>query len=113
MKLFVLCNGHLSRNNSVSKELLPGTDVKGTEDEEGFERCDSGQHQRLDTAFGPPEMNAGDTKYIGVNISERKSGTEWTKKRKKQELMFFPPPGGATGTVVHRLDTTPILPELR
>ena len=48
--------------------------------------------------------------YIGVNISERKSGTEWMKKR---EFVFFPPPGGATGTVVHRLDATPILPELR
>ena len=52
-------------------------------------------------------------KCIGVNISERKSGTEWTKKRKKRELVFCPPPGGATGTVVHRLDTTLILPELR
>ena len=30
---------------------------------------------------------------IGVNISERKSGTERTKKRKKRELVFFPPPG--------------------
>ena len=37
---------------------------------------------------------------IAVNISERKSGTERTKKRKKRELVFFPPPGGATGTVV-------------
>ena len=26
---------------------------------------------------------------IGVNISERKSGTEQTKKRKKRELVFF------------------------
>ena len=47
---------------------------------------------------------------IGVNISERKSGTERTKKR---ELVFPPPPEGATGTVVHRLDATRILPELR
>ena len=31
---------------------------------------------------------------IGVNISERKSGTERTKKR---ESLFFPPPGRATG----------------
>ena len=50
---------------------------------------------------------------IGVNISERKSGTERTKKRKKQEFVFFPPPVGTAGTVVHRLDDTPILPELR
>ena len=47
---------------------------------------------------------------IVVNISERKSGTDRTKKR---EFVFFSPPGGATGTVVHRLDATPILPELR
>ena len=43
-------------------------------------------------------------KYIGVNISERKSGTERTKR---------PPPGGATGTEVHRLDATRILTQLR
>ena len=36
---------------------------------------------------------------IGVNISERKSGTERTKKRKKRELVFFPPPGGASFTL--------------
>ena len=30
---------------------------------------------------------------IGVNIGERKSGTERTKKRKKRELVFSPPPG--------------------
>ena len=55
------------------------------------------------------------TNSIGVNISERKSGTEQTKKRKKRELVFFPPPGGAIGTVVglHRLDAKRILPELR
>ena len=48
---------------------------------------------------------------IGVNISERKSGTERTKKRKKRELVwvFFSPPGGATDTVVHLIDTTRIL----
>ena len=49
---------------------------------------------------------------MGVNISERKK-TEQTKKR---ELVFFQPPGGATGTVVHRLESlgaTRILPELR
>ena len=44
-------------------------------------------------------------KCIGVNISERKSGTGRTIKRKKRELVFFPP-GGATGTVVHRLNAT-------
>ena len=32
-----------------------------------------------------------------VNISERKSGTERTKKRKKRELVFSSPSGGATG----------------
>ena len=47
---------------------------------------------------------------IGVNISERKSGTERTKKR---ELVFFSTSRGRNGTVVHRLDATPILPELR
>ena len=31
---------------------------------------------------------------IGVNISERKSGTERTKKRKKLELVFPPPTRG-------------------
>ena len=50
---------------------------------------------------------------IGVNISERKRGTERMKKRKKREFVFVPPPGGATGTVLHRLDATWILPELR
>ena len=39
---------------------------------------------------------------IGVNISERKSGTERTKKR---ELVYFPPPGGAICTIVHRLES--------
>ena len=42
---------------------------------------------------------------IGVNISERKSGTERTKKRKKRELQFFLLPGDSTGTVVHRLES--------
>ena len=52
--------------------------------------------------------------YIGVNVSERKSGTERSKKRKKRELVFSPPPpGGATDAPVHRLDATRILPELR
>ena len=48
-------------------------------------------------------MNTGEHSHlhIGVNISERKSGTERTKKRKKRELVFPPPPGGANGTVVH------------
>ena len=34
---------------------------------------------------------------ISVNISERKSGTERTKKRKKRESLFFPPPRRTTG----------------
>ena len=51
--------------------------------------------------------------YIGVNISGQKGGTERTKKRKKLELVSFPTARGATGTVVHRLDATRILPELR
>ena len=38
---------------------------------------------------------------IGVNISERKSGTERTKKRKKRELVCFPTARGCNG--VHRL----------
>ena len=50
---------------------------------------------------------------VGVNISERKSGTEQPKKRKKRELVFFPPLGGAIGTVVHSLDATRILPDIR
>ena len=50
---------------------------------------------------------------IGVNISERKSGTEQTKQRKKLELVFFPTAKGATGSLVHRLDATRILTELR
>ena len=55
-----------------------------------------------------------DVYNIGVNISERKSGTERTKKRKKWELVLFVhPPGGASGTVVHSLDATRILPVLR
>ena len=48
---------------------------------------------------------------IGVNISERKSGTEQTKKSKKLELVFFTT-RGASGTVVHRLDAIRIFPEL-
>ena len=46
---------------------------------------------------------------IGVNISERKSETDRTKK---WSLYFFTA-RGTTGTVVHRLDATLILPELR
>ena len=46
---------------------------------------------------------------IGVNISERRSGIERTKKR---ELVFVSTArGGATGTAVRRLDVTRILPE--
>ena len=52
--------------------------------------------------------------YTGVNISERKSGTERTKKREKREsVKKKSPPGGATDTAVHRLDATRIFPELR
>ena len=40
--------------------------------------------------------------FIGVNISERKSGTERTKRRKKLELVIFPPPRGATGSTSSR-----------
>ena len=40
---------------------------------------------------------------MGVDLSERKSGTERTKKRKKLELVYLSPPGGATDTMVHRL----------
>ena len=60
----------------------------------------------------PTNLNCGQINVIGVNISERKSETERTKMRKKRELVFFTT-GGATGTVVHRLDATQILPELR
>ena len=48
---------------------------------------------------------------IGVNISERKSGAEGTKKR--ELVKKLPLPGGATSAVVHRLDATWIFPELR
>ena len=47
---------------------------------------------------------------IGVNISERKSGTEQTKKR---EFVFFSTTRGATSTVVHRLDAKRSLSEQR
>ena len=46
---------------------------------------------------------------IAVNISERKSGTERTKKRKKRELVCFPTARGRNG--VNR--DTWIFPELR
>ena len=58
-------------------------------------------HWRLDigcplvTLMGPsdkgwsPKWRVG-SPDIGVNISERKSGTEPTKKRKNRELVFFP-----------------------
>ena len=49
------------------------------------------------------------TKCIGVNISERKSGTERTKNRKKRESVFFCN-GGVTGTVEQCLDATRICP---
>ena len=41
-------------------------------------------------------------RYIGVNISERKSGTDWTKKRKKRELVCFSTAGGATEYIAYR-----------
>ena len=46
---------------------------------------------------------------VGVNISKRKSGTA----DEKAGVSCFPPAGGVIGTVVHRLHTTRILPELR
>ena len=46
----------------------------------------------------------------GVNISERKSGIEPTKKRKKRELVFFTA-RGSTRIVVHRLDVTRTQPQ--
>ena len=45
--------------------------------------------------FASSALNATNITGIGVNISERKSGTERTKRRKKRELVFLPPPGGA------------------
>ena len=51
---------------------------------------------------------------IGVNISERKSGTERMKKRKKQELVFVAITYSIQlVSVVDRLDATRILPELQ
>ena len=41
---------------------------------------------------------------LGVNISERKSGTERTKKAEKEGVRFSTT-WGATGTVLHRLDS--------
>ena len=35
------------------------------------------------------------------------------EKAQKAGVSIFPPPGGATGIVVHCLDATRILPELR
>ena len=49
--------------------------------------------------------NSTPNKSIGVNISERKSGRERTKKR---ELVFFPPPGGATGKTLKIVQTDTI-----
>ena len=40
------------------------------------------------------------------------SGTEQAKKHKRQELLHFFTARGGTGTVVHRLEATQILPEL-
>ena len=50
-------------------------------------------------------MSADSDVVVIPYFSERKSGTERTKNRKKRELVFFPLLGGATGTVVHRLDS--------
>ena len=66
-----------------------------------------------DRCYHAGEGQFSDHSVIGVNIIERKSGIDRTKKRKQWELVFFPPPGGATGTVVHHLDATRIFPELR
>ena len=51
--------------------------------------------------------------HIGVNISERKSGTDRTKKRKKQELVIFHHQGSQVVGLLYRLDAKRILPELR
>ena len=64
--------------------------------------------------FNSPDFS----QYIGltvrVNISEQKSGTEWTKKRIKRELVLFTLPGAQLVLfVVHRLGARRILPELR
>ena len=51
--------------------------------------------------LGPISAFSSQWYFIGVNISERKSGTERTKKRKKRELICFPTARGRNG--VHRL----------
>ena len=35
-------------------------------------------------------MHTQFVRFIGVNISERNSGTEWTTKREKREFIVFP-----------------------
>ena len=53
-------------------------------------------------AFGPGIGDACQSgTIIGVNISERKSGTERTKKRKKRELVCFPHRQGAQRSTSH------------
>ena len=42
---------------------------------------------------------------IGVNIRERKNGTERMKRRKKRELVMMSTAMGATGTVVYNVQT--------
>ena len=43
---------------------------------------------------------------IGVNISERKSGKVHDKMHTKGPFSFFSPPECATGSAVHRVNTT-------
>ena len=43
---------------------------------------------------------------IGVNISERKSGKSHDKMHTKGPFSFFSPPECATGSAVHRVNTT-------
>ena len=62
----------------------------------------SGPYHRLNDSY--IRRRSIHTVDIGVNISERKCGTERKKKRKKRESIFFPPTGGTTYTVIHRLN---------
>ena len=45
--------------------------------------------------------------------ANEKAGQSGRKSVKKRELVFSPSARGTTGTVVHLLDATQILPELR
>ena len=74
--------------------------LKGTEpcqDKETRHKC-SGLGVDNDLTIG---LNYRKGNPIGVNISERKSGTEPKKKRKKRELVCFPTARGCNE--VHRL----------